>query len=126
MDTAALQAHILELEQRLLRSDVRASIEALDTLIADDFFEIASSGRSFGKDEVLERLPHEAGHFEYRIADFAMRVLSDGLALATYRATIIDTMKRTPARHSLRSSLWKRDGAHWRMVFHQGTPASGD
>ena len=122
MDTAALRAHLLELEQRLLQPATRASATALDGLIADDFVEIASSGRRFGKDEVLTRLPREAGLFQYRIEDFSLRVLGEGLALATYRATIADADAARPPRHSLRSSLWRREDAGWRMVFHQGAP----
>ncbi|KAB8172187.1 DUF4440 domain-containing protein [Lysobacter maris] len=126
MDTVALQAHLLELEQRLLQPATRASVAALDGLVADDFVEIASSGRAFGKDEVLTRLPREAGLFQYRIEDFSLRLLGAGLALATYRATIVDADAARPPRHSLRSSLWRHEDAGWRMVFHQGTPIAAD
>lgn len=129
MDTPALQAHILEQEQRLLRPGVRASVEMLDALIADDFVEFASTGRAFGKAEVLARLPREAGRFRYRVEDFSARVLGDGQVLATYRATIVDPGATLPPRHSLRSSLWRHEAdgeqARWRMVFHQGTQAAG-
>jgi ribonuclease HI len=37
--------------------------------------------------------------------------------LATYRAT-------SGQRTSLRSSLWRRDGGTWQLVFHQGTLAA--
>ncbi|MCF7222484.1 DUF4440 domain-containing protein [Marilutibacter chinensis] len=130
MDTTALQARILELERRLLQPDIRASVEALDALIADDFLEFASTGRSFGKAEVLARLPREAGLYRYSIAGFAVRVMAGDLVLATYRATIADPDSARPPRHSLRSSLWRRESvaghAWWRMVFHQGTPTTAD
>lgn len=108
----------LEGERALLTAQVRASIAALDALLADDFFEIAASGASYGKDEVLARLPHESGT-RFETDGMAERRLGEGVALVTYRAVVERDGVRRP---SLRSSLWQRDAAGWRMLFHQGTP----
>ena len=48
-----------DLEQSLLRPDVRASATAVDRLLADDFVEFGSSGHAFGKKDVMEALQGE-------------------------------------------------------------------
>lgn len=108
----------LEGERALLTVQVRASASALDALLADEFFEIAASGASFGKNEVLARLPDETGA-RFEADEMVERRIGEGVALVTYRAVV----ERDGVRQqSLRSSLWLREGAGWRMLFHQGTP----
>jgi hypothetical protein len=50
---------------------------------------------------------------------FKIRILAEGVVLATYRATRHGERAVT----SLRSSIWKLEGGRWRMEFHQGTVA---
>jgi hypothetical protein len=108
----------LEGECALLTAQVRASTTALDALLADDFFEIAATGASFGKNDVLARLPDETG-VRFEADGMVERHLGEGVALVTYRAVV----ERDGVRQSsLRSSLWRREAAGWRMLFHQGTP----
>jgi hypothetical protein len=52
--------------------------------------------------------------------DFEYRVLADGLAQLTYRATIKRAENQSPS-YSVRSSIWRFDGEKWQMIFHQGT-----
>lgn len=112
---------IRRLELSLLDPGVRASADLLNDLIADDFVEFASTGRTFGKDEVLIRLPAECG-VGFTVDDFRTCILSADVVLATYRA-IRSTDAGRNRQHSLRSSIWKHSAAGWQMVFHQGTPA---
>lgn len=107
-----------EREQALLTDAVRASTEALDALLADDFMEIASTGIAFGKAAVLDRLPQEAGSVAFECTGFTERPVADGVVVVTYRAVVTRNGVRTA---SMRSSLWRREPAGWRMVFHQGT-----
>ncbi|WP_374351110.1 DUF4440 domain-containing protein [Chitinimonas sp.] len=111
----ALQAHLIDLETELLRADARR----LDALLDEAFEEIGASGRTFGKADVLARLPAEAAP-RFLPEAFTARMLAEGLAQLCYRLTIIRPGEAPT--HSLRSSLWRRRGVEWRMVFHQGTP----
>ena len=108
----------IDREQALLTEAVRTSREALDTLLADDFMEIASTGVSFGKAAVLDRLPQEAGSVAFEGTGFTERPVADGVVVVTYRATVVRNGIRTA---SMRASLWRREPTGWRMVFHQGT-----
>ncbi|WP_330969756.1 nuclear transport factor 2 family protein [Lysobacter sp. A3-1-A15] len=109
----------VEREQALLTDPVRASREALDELLADDFLEIASTGLSFGKAAVLDRLPQEAGSHVFEAWGFTEHAVAEGIVLVTYRAAVARSGIRIS---SVRASLWRREASGWRMVFHQGTP----
>ncbi|HEY3254710.1 MAG TPA: DUF4440 domain-containing protein [Polyangiaceae bacterium] len=109
-----LTEKIRELEVQLLNPAVRASAEALDALISDQFSEFGASGRIYSKPDVIAQLL-AAPNATVSVADFQVLALSEDVALATFR---------TPA--SLRSSIWRREGEHWRVVFHQGTPRSSE
>jgi len=96
-------------EQQLLMPEVRASADALDQLISDQFVEFGNSGRVYNKADVMAQLL-AAPNAKVDVSDFQVVALAEDVALATYR---------TPA--SLRSSVWRREGGQWRCVFHQGT-----
>ncbi len=49
-----LEKHLCLLEEELLKPGVRASAERLDELLADDFFEFASSGQEYNKQEIIK------------------------------------------------------------------------
>jgi len=108
-------------EERLLNPAVRATSEQLDELLADDFVEFTSSGRVVDKQQVLENLPRQPVE-RFIIQDFHTQPLAPGVVLATYRVTRPEAPPGV-ARHSLRSSIWRYEDGHWRMLFHQGTPA---
>ena len=105
---------IRELEERLLRPEVRASADTLEGLVADQFVEFGSSGRVYTKRDVIRQML-AAPSVTVKVADFTVLSISPDVALATYR---------TP--NSLRSSIWRREGENWRIVFHQGTPVAAD
>lgn len=119
MDSKLLTQHLIELEQLLVQPATRLSVELLNRYLADDFYEIAATGRCFGKADVLERLPTETPPVITQ-QDFNCRVLADGLAQLTYRATLKREDDNSPT-YSLRSSIYRFDGEKWQMVFHQGT-----
>lgn len=121
MHIETLKQHLIELEQLLVQPATRLSAELLNHYLADDFYEIAATGRCFGKADVLERLPTETPPVITQ-QDFNCRVLADGLAQLTYRATIQRAENDSPS-YSVRSSIWRFDGEKWQMVFHQGTPS---
>ena len=119
MHTDTVKQHLIELEQLLVQPATRLSAELLNRYLADDFYEIAATGRCFGKADVLTRLPTEQPPVISQ-QDFDCRVLADGLAQLTYRATIQRAENDSPS-YSVRSSIWRFDGKNWQMIFHQGT-----
>lgn len=114
----SLRSHLIGLETALLRPEVRASRAQLDALLSDAFREIASTGRMFGKDEALSRLPTESG-VSFHADRFAVETVGEGVALVSYRAS---RSCGGEVRASLRASLWRIEDGAWRMLFHQGTP----
>jgi len=105
-----LQDEIRELEEKLTTQAVRTSADVLDRLVSDEFVEFGSSGRVYTKRDVIAQML-AAPSTTLRVADFRVLALTPDVALATYRTG-----------RSLRSSLWRREGQAWRIVFHQGTP----
>lgn len=105
-----LQDEIRELEEQLVTPAVRSSADTLDRLVSDEFVEFGSSGRVYTKHDVIAQML-AAPSLSVAVADFRVLALSPDVALATYRT-----------RGSLRSSVWRREGKDWRIVFHQGTP----
>ncbi len=108
-----LREQLLQLEEKLLTSDVRSSKTELKKILADEFFEFGSSGRVLYKDEDFE---DGIGIIEVKLSDFEIHILSDEIVLATYR-----TFNEQTKKHALRSSIWKLNEGVWKMVFHQGT-----
>jgi hypothetical protein len=104
-----LQDEIRELEARLLKPEIRASADALDRLVSDQFVEFGGSGRVYLKRDVIAQMLAQP-NVSVSVADFQVLALSPDVALATYRTG-----------KSLRSSIWRREGECWRIVFHQGT-----
>ncbi|HEX5097882.1 MAG TPA: DUF4440 domain-containing protein [Polyangiaceae bacterium] len=106
-----LQDEIQKREAELLLPAVRHSRAALDRLLSDDFVEFGASGRIFTKLETVALLLAEPPNLELPAAtNFRVTILGPDAVLATYRCG-----------NSLRSSVWRREGAEWRIVFHQGT-----
>lgn len=104
-----------ELEESLLRPEVRRSSDELDRLLASDFTEFGSSGAVSGKDDVIEALAEETP-IQRALEDFRAERLAPDVALVTYRSR---RGTGGAERHFLRSAIWRLDDE---MVFHQGAP----
>ncbi|MGM1050176.1 MAG: DUF4440 domain-containing protein [Bacillota bacterium] len=117
MDNISLKNHLLQLEEELLKPDVRTSPEELSKRLADDFFEFGSSGNIFYKQDCIGE--GGIGVRNMTLHDFEIHPLSENVVLTTYR--LFDETKMV---HTLRSSIWKRVNDLWQMFFHQGTPSS--
>lgn len=113
-----IEKTIYDLEISLLRPEVRTSKEALDKLLADDFREFGSWGAEYTKKDTLENLPKES-EVSFSVIDFEVKELSPNIVLATYRTLKEAIGDRIQAN---RSSIWRKTGGGWQMVFHQGTP----
>ena len=117
LERGSLLQQILQLEQLLLDPAVRRSPEKLQTMLADEFVEFASTGAAYRKGEVIEALQHESPH-RRTLSQFKVVPLADDVVLATYRVTRDDP---AAAVESLRCSIWKLYSGKWQLLFHQGT-----
>lgn len=120
MTTEATENLIIRLEKELHSSLTRANYARLNELLAEDFYEFGSSGNVWTKADILTRLPAEnksAPAIESR--DFSMRKIAADTFFVTYIS--FRTIEGIEERTALRSSLWKKTGSGWQMIFHQGT-----
>lgn len=109
--------HLYHLEEKLLKPEVRTSKEELTNLLAEEFFEIGSSGRVLYKDQEIGEKGIRV--VSMTISDFDIHPLSDEIVLTTYQVCNQETKQ-----YSLRSSIWKYKDQKWQMHFHQGTKTS--
>ncbi|HEL4110537.1 TPA: nuclear transport factor 2 family protein [Stenotrophomonas maltophilia] len=116
----ALAAELETLERALHAAPVRADRERLAALLDEDFSEIGSSGQCYGRDAALQEIPLERAQVLIESDQYAVWLLAEGLAQVRYRSR--HHLDGHAQRWVLRSSLWRRHGDGWRMVFHQGTP----
>jgi hypothetical protein len=109
-----------DLEEKLLRQEIRNSPGEVATLLHPHFFEFGQSGTVWNRQQTIDMLAQERP-MEGSLTDLSVRSLAANVTLVTYRA-----VGRDPASgnewHSLRSSVWKLTDGRWQMIFHQGTP----
>jgi hypothetical protein len=115
-----LEDHLKSLEERLVDPAFRIDSESVAALLADDFLEFGSSGRSFDKTSTLVELKNEPPRRASLLSDFSVRELSPGVVLVTYRATRQD-LDGQPIGHSWRSSIWLHRDGGWQLSFDQST-----
>lgn len=118
--TEKASALLRRLEETLLDPAVRRDGERLRMLLTDDFLEFGSSGRVWTRKSIIELLATERNFRPPAIEDFHCSLISDKVALVTYR-TLRNDAKTGERLESLRSSIWTRQDGEWRMRFHQGT-----
>ncbi|RXI96703.1 nuclear transport factor 2 family protein [Anaerobacillus alkaliphilus] len=111
--SSELKQHIRQLEESHTTLVNRESVEFLDKILADDFFEIGSSGYFFNKAECLES---GVVLTEMKLYNHEIYLLADGVVLSTYFVR-----DETRDRNTLRSSIWKMIDGRWQLYFHQGT-----
>lgn len=113
-----------QLEEELLKPEVRKSAERLGALLADEFLEFGSSGHAYDKAQIIMALQDERpdAALHVSLTEFTARRLAPDVVPVTYR-----TRRRggpaMPEVSRLRSSIWKLIDGRWQMVFHQGTPS---
>jgi hypothetical protein len=91
---------------------------ALERMTDENFWEIGASGRCYTRDYAIENLleryrlpePHD-----WPCRDFTIMPLAEALFLVSY-------ILEEPDRTTRRSTIWRRSGFEWKIVFHQGTP----
>ena len=106
---------LLAQELRLLDPAVRRNRAEVAALLAPEFREVGRGGRSYSKEDILDRLAAEAPSV-VAIEHFAVQLLGPEAALATY--TSVHGSSR-----AYRSSVWVWREGRWLLVYHQGTAA---
>lgn len=114
-----IDAHLLSNEEELLDPAVRRDRGRVGSLLSEDFVEFGSSGRIWTRDQIFDLLATER-FIPVKVEDFHCSLLSEGVALVTYRAVRTDALTGA-ANSSLRSSIWTKISGRWRLRFHQGT-----
>jgi len=111
---------IIELEKKLLEYSTRQNSKELDLLLSDDFYEIGTSGRTYTKSVIIDRLPKES-RSNVIAEDFKTLELSPDVIQLRFKTVRKNEDGSSSA--SLRSSIWRLNNNQWQMIFHQGTRA---
>jgi len=118
--------NVIELEKELMRDETRQSQQRLKELLHEDFQEYSQSGYSYGKQYVLDAfMDYQPGEKSYEPKNFTARYLDQNLIQINFETYSIPR-NETKLRAALRSSLWKKQGNQWQMIFHQGTLKAND
>ena len=92
-------------------------------MTVDDFWEIGASGQRYSREFVLDvleaRLSNPVDESDWESRDFHVRELASDVYLLTYTL-------RQGERLTRRSTIWRRAGGDWKIVFHQGTVVASD
>lgn len=113
----SMEGVVMDLEAELLAPGTRASAERLAALVAEDFLEVGATGQSFGKAEILARLPHERG-VSFTAGSMRAHALAPTVVLVTYS---VQRIHKGRSASSKRSSLWVKGSDGWQVRYHQGT-----
>jgi hypothetical protein len=88
-----------------------------ENMTLPEFWEVGASCRRYSREFVLDTLenrrpdPEEAA---WMVRDFQCRAIAADNYLVTY--TLLQG-----ARHSRRSTIWRRTAEGWKILYHQGT-----
>jgi hypothetical protein len=122
-DLYSIKKHLLQLENEVLKSEVRKSAQKISDILASDFIEFCSSGSQYHyKNGDVFQKQNDTSILNWAIMDFKIKELSDECILAMYKVIKYDESNESK-KYSLRSSIWKRIDDKWKMIFHQGTLA---
>ena len=123
MDDNLLLNHLYKLEIELHQNEVRQDKNRLNELFHESFIEIGRYGKTYHKSEILNSLPRKEISGVIWSQDYNFEVLSNDLALITYKSAMMDEDGNLSI-YTFRSSLWQKVAGSWRIRFHQWTPAS--
>lgn len=120
----SLKKHILQLENDLLKPEIRQAVEKTSELLGEGFTEFCSSGHiyRYNKGDAVDE-DTNLQQINWEIKDFEINQLSDDCLLVTYKLIKHSELNENK-KYSLRSSIWKCFDGTWKMFFHQGTVIS--
>jgi hypothetical protein len=104
------------------RPEIAKSRADFEQMTDATFWEIGASGRRYSREYVLDildqRLANPAADV-WKTKDGHCQEIAPDLFLLTYTLAQGERVTR-------RSSLWRRAGGSWRVLFHQGTVVQDD
>jgi hypothetical protein len=106
------------LEPVFHRLEPGATRADLENMTDAQFREVGASGRRYDREYVLNLLEkrfENPGEDIWEVSDFECLALSRDTYLVTY------TLLQQKQRVTRRSSVWRRRGKVWQVVYHQGT-----
>ena len=109
---------IKQLELKLLHTDPKTDPALIDDVISDAVEEITSSGQVSSRNDVVNWLLNKDSHIQWSLSDFRIKALTDDLVMAIYTAQKLNDPD-SASKGSMRTSIWKRQGNNWKMIFHQ-------
>jgi predicted enzyme related to lactoylglutathione lyase len=111
----------MELERRepvFHRPEFGTTRRAFEEMTDASFWEIGASGRRYTREDVLDTLvqrysqPHED---VWETREFSCTHLSADTFMLTY------TLVQDSSRTTRRTSIWRKQGNEWKILYHQGT-----
>ena len=111
----SIEQTLIELEASMRRPENRTRA-VMTKLLAEEFVEFGSSGRTFTKAEVIPLVEGQAP-LPMTASDFKVQMLSDSVGFLTYRVV----RQGEPPLETRRSSIWRLRSGVWQLLFHQGT-----
>jgi len=119
---AGVLAELVKREPIFHRPELGTTRRDFDAMMEPDFWETGASGQRYSREFALDTLEarHSAPHDDpWKTRDFHCREIAPDNYLLTY------TLEQGP-RVTRRATLWRRHGADWRIVYHQGTIVEGE
>jgi hypothetical protein len=109
-------------EEYLLHSDFRERPQVLESLLADDFVEVAASGVIASRAAVLQWLLDKDQRARWQLTELQAFELGAGLRHVRYHARQL-LPAPSPGNGSLHSSLWRYNDSLqcWQLYYHQAT-----
>lgn len=105
---------VIGLEQALLSDAVRGDKARVDLILHPEFTEVGASGRLWSRARMLASIAPFENPVSFELV---------GTDQISTDAILVRWRSRTRGAVVLRSSLWVRTSAGWKLRFHQGTPA---
>lgn len=112
-----IEAELIAREPIFHRPEFGTTRADFERMTDPGFWEVGASGRRYSRAFVIDTLVarHAAPHDDpWDTGDFCCQRLADDLYLLTY--TLAQGIRITR-----RSTVWRRVGDDWTIVFHQGT-----
>ena len=120
-DLQPIFAELRRFEPIFHREAFGKSIEDFRRRMAPGYWEVGASGQRYDRDFILKTLGHnlpvDAEAAGWKCSDFGLRMLGPDAYLFTY------TLDQN-GRITRRSTIWEKNDAEWRILFHQGTIVS--
>jgi len=120
---AAVLEELKRREPVFHRLEPGATRADLENMTDAEFCEVGASGRRYGREyvlDILEKRFENPGEDIWEVSDLSCVALARDTYLVTY------TLLQQQLRVTRRSSIWRRRGEVWKIVYHQGTVVEAD